>query len=341
MSCTVTLQPFGVEFDCVDGETVLGAALRNGISLRYGCKHGNCGSCKAKIVAGEVDQDDASEAALMTFEREQGLALLCAAYPAEDIVIELADDYTEEELSSAPPIGDYEAEIIGLKPLTHDIVQLDLQLRQPDFMRFNAGQYVEIRVPGSDAWRAFSMANSPSDGGRISLMIKMIPGGVISGYLRETAKVGDRLDVRGPYGQFSVSAGTAPIVMIAGGSGMAPIASMLHWLAEQNCSRPIVFYFGARAKRDLFLAEELESLAQRLPQFRYVPALSSPEEGDEWSGASGLITEVLQRDSGNLRGSEAYLCGPPPMIDAAVEVLRAKGMFSTRIRFDKFVSTAS
>lgn len=340
MSHTVTLEPFGVSFDCAEGETILGAALRNGISLRYGCKHGNCGSCKAQITEGEVYQDSASEVALMQFERDQGLALLCAAVPEEDIVITLSDDYTEEELSSAPPIGEYEASIVGLAPLTHDIVRLELKLLRPDSMRFNAGQYVEINVPGSEDWRAFSMANSPSDPSRVVLMIKMIPGGAISGYLRERAQLGDPIRLRGPYGQFSIAPGVAPIVMIAGGSGMAPIMSMLSELAEQGVTRPITFYFGARAVRDLYLGEEIEALASKLPDFRYVPALSALEPGDHWSGATGLITEVLQQTPGSLRGSEAYLCGPPPMIDAAVELLKAKGMFSTRIRFDKFVSTA-
>ena len=340
MSYTVTLQPFGVSFDCAEGETILGAALRNGVALRYGCKHGNCGSCKAQITEGEVDQATASEVALMQFERDQGLSLLCAAIPEEDIVIELSDDYTEEELSSAPPIGDYEASISAIKSLTHDIVQLELKLRQPDFMRFNAGQYVEINVPGTEAWRAFSMANSPSDSDRVVLMVKLIAGGAVSSYLRDRAQPGDPINVRGPYGQFSVALGSAPIIMIAGGSGMAPIMSMLSWLAEQQTTRPIRFYFGARAVRDLFLVDELAELAQRLPDFQYIPALSALEPGDEWNGERGLITEVLQRQGGSLRGSEAYLCGPPPMIDAAVEVLKAKGMFSTRIRFDKFVSTA-
>lgn len=340
MSYTVTLRPFGVSFDCAEGETILSAALRNGISLRYGCKHGNCGSCKAQIAEGEVDQAHASEVALMQFERNQGLALLCAAVPEEDIVIELADDYTEEELSSAPPIGDYKARVVAVEALTHDIMRLELKLQQPDFMRFNAGQFVEINVPGTDAWRAFSMANPPSEPDRVVLMIKLLPGGAVSGYLRERARPGDPLNVRGPYGQFSVAPGVAPIIMVAGGSGMAPILSMLNELAEQRTTRPIRFYFGARALRDLFLTEEIAALGRRLPDFRYVPALSAPEPGDRWDGETGLITEVLQRHSGNLRGSEAYLCGPPPMIDAAVEVLKAKGMFSTRIRFDKFVSTA-
>ncbi|WP_281783320.1 NADH:ubiquinone reductase (Na(+)-transporting) subunit F [Sinimarinibacterium flocculans] len=336
----MTLQPFGVSFDCAEGETILGAALRNGVSLRYGCKHGNCGSCKAQIAEGEVDLVDASEVALMQFERDQGLALLCAAVPEEDIVIALSDDYTEEELSSAPPIGEYEATVTALKPLTHDIVQLDLNLVQPDFMRFNAGQYVEINAPGTDAWRAFSMANAPGEPDRVVLMIKLIPGGAVSGWLRDGARVGDALRLRGPYGQFGIAPGIAPIIMIAGGSGMAPIVSMLNALAEQKTTRPVTFYFGARAVRDLFLGEEIAELGRRLPDFRYIPALSALEPGDEWDGETGLITEVLQREAGSLRGAEAYLCGPPPMIDAAVEVLKAKGMFSTRIRFDKFVSTA-
>ncbi|MBL6751107.1 MAG: 2Fe-2S iron-sulfur cluster binding domain-containing protein [Nevskia sp.] len=339
MRHSVTLQPFGLSFDCAADETILAAAQRCGITLRYGCKHGKCGSCKARIAEGMVDQEGASEAALTGYERDAGLALLCSAYPVEDVVIELADGYREEELSSGPPIAEYSARLSGLRNLTQDIVLVRLDLQQPPAMAFNSGQYVEIEVPGTGSWRAFSMANPAGDDRHADLMIKLLPGGVASEYLRSRARIGDTVALRGPYGQFCLSLGTAPIVMVAGGSGMAPIASMLGWLARQGSRRPITFYYGARSVRDLFWGDELLALQQQLPALRYLPALSESGADDGWTGERGLVTEVLERDCGNLRGAEAYLCGPPPMIDAAIVVLRAKGMFSSRIRFDKFVST--
>jgi propane monooxygenase reductase subunit len=340
LSYAVKLQPFGVVFECAENETILAAALRSGISLRYGCKHGNCGSCKARIAEGVVDQPGASEAALTAYERSAGLSLLCSAYPVEDVVIELADDYREEELRSGPPIAEYRAALAAVGSLTHDIVQLRLQLIEPQAMAFESGQYVEMRVPGTGSWRAFSMANPSADNGQVVLMIKLLPGGVAADYLRNRARAGDEIALRGPYGQFRLSPGTAPIVMVAGGSGMAPLASMLACLAAQGTTRQITFYYGARARRDLFWGSEIAALQKRLPTLRYVPALSEPAAGDNWRGERGLITAVLERDCGKLRGSEGYLCGPPPMIDAAIAVLRNKGMYSSRIRFDKFVSTA-
>lgn len=338
---TVTLRPFGIEFECQDQETVLSAALRAGIALRYGCKHGNCGSCKAQIAEGDVDLEGASEAALLSYERAAGVALLCSAYPLGDIAIDLPDDYDEAELRSAPPIQEFDTTVTEIRPLTHDIVMLRLSLQNSAVIDFKSGQYVEINVPGTHQWRAFSMANPSHDSTQIVLMIKLLPGGAASGYLGDRARPGDRVAVRGPYGQFRLAEGTAPIVMVAGGSGMAPIASMLGDLSRRASDRPIALYYGARTKRDLFWESELRSLQQTLPNFRFVLALSDPAPMDDWQGAMGRITDVLDRDCGNLRGTEGYLCGPPPMIDSAIAVLKAKGMFSTRIRFDKFVGTGS
>ncbi|NNL85855.1 MAG: 2Fe-2S iron-sulfur cluster binding domain-containing protein [Myxococcales bacterium] len=339
MSYAIQLLPFDISFDCEEEETILDAALRQGINLRYGCKHGGCGSCKAQIAEGEVDVGEASTFALMDYEQNQGLALLCSAYPLSDVAIELADDYEEAELRSGVPIREFEAGVEALAPLTHDIWQLRLALRKPSSMTFEAGQYVEIQVPGTDSWRAFSMSNAPSDEGRVELMIKLLPGGLFSGFLSERLAVGDALKLRGPFGRFVLAETEAPIIMVAGGAGLAPIAAMLRALAERNSQRSITFFYGARTTRDLFWLEELEALAGQLESFEFIPALSEPGAADVWDGEVGLVTEVVDRRCEKLRAAEAYLCGPPAMIDAAIEVLRAKGLFSARIRYDKFVST--
>lgn len=340
MKHRITLEPFGVTFECAEDESILDAAIRGGIALRYGCKHGGCGTCKAQILDGEVDLERASGFALMEYEREAGLALLCSAMPMEDVVVQLDDDYEEAQLYTGIPIRTFRARIGDKRALTHDIYFLRLLLEEPMAIEFNAGQYVEVQVPGTNQWRAFSMANSPRNGGQIDLMIKILPGGLFSGAVTSHFVVGTEITLRGPFGQFSLSDSAAPVVMVAGGSGMAPIVAMLEVLTEQNSGRDIVFCYGGRSARDLFWLEEIADLGARLQSFRFVPALSA-ESGPSWQGESGLVTEVLDRLSGNLRGSEAYLCGPPAMIDAAIVVLRAKGMFSARIRYDKFVSTAS
>ncbi|MSQ68732.1 MAG: 2Fe-2S iron-sulfur cluster binding domain-containing protein [Gammaproteobacteria bacterium] len=338
MSFSITLAPFGLQFECAAEETILAAALRQGIGLRYGCKHGACGSCKARIVEGEVDLAQASGFALMGYERDAGLALLCSAYPLDDIVVQL-EDYTETELHAARPTVARTGRVVACTPCSPDIWQLLLALEGGEGLDFDAGQFVEVNVPGTDEWRAYSMANAPSDRHLIELLIKKIPGGCFSGLLPHALPEGTRVAVRGPYGQFNVQVGSAPIVMVAGGSGMAPILSMLRALAAQACAREIVFYYGARTAADLICGPELAALAAQLPAFRYIPTISEPMVAAPWAGETGLVTAALARDGGNLRGAEAYLCGPPGMVDAAAAVLKIQGMFSSRIRCDKFVST--
>lgn len=336
----ITLEPFGVEFECGEDETILSAALRHGVGLRYGCKHGACGSCKARIAAGEVDLAEASGFALMQYERDAGMALLCAAYPLEDIVVAL-EHYDEAELHAAHPIVELNCRITARHKLSPDIWQLVLEIDGDTPLQFNAGQFVEVRVPGTDEWRAYSMANAPGDGRTIELIIKEIPNGRFSSVLAQSLAVGDGLSVRGPYGQFKVQDGSAPIVMVAGGSGMAPILSMLRLLDAERSQREMVFYYGVRSTNDLICSVEIATIAATLPGFRYVPVVAQTDESGSWGGEVGLVTDAIERLSGDLRSSDAYLCGPPAMIDAAIEVLKRKGMFAARIRFDKFVSTAS
>ncbi len=336
---TITLLPFEKRFTCGEDETILAAALRQGINLRYGCKHGGCGTCKALVVEGEVDQPEASTFALMDFEREQGMALLCSAYPLGDIAIELSD-YEESELEGGAPIGKFLAEVGAIEYLTHDIVGLKLRLIEPERISFKAGQYVDLLVPGASETRSYSMANPPSRNGEVELMVKLMAGGLFSEYLRGQIKAGARLTLEGPYGNFHLRENERPALFIAGGSGMAPMLSLLRDMAEKQDRRSVTFFYGARAKRDLFQLAELFGLEKLLTCFRFVPALSEPSAGDEWEGAKGLITEVVAREVSAADGMEAYLCGPSVMIDAAIAVLGRLGVSEHDIHFDKFVTKA-
>ena len=179
MKHLITLEPFGVEFECGEDETILSAALRNGVGLRYGCKHGACGSCKAQISAGEVDLAEASGFALMQYERDAGIALLCSAYPLEDVVVSL-ESYDEAELNAAHPIVELNCRITARQKLSPDIWQLLLEIDGDTPLQFDAGQFVEVNVPGTDEWRAYSMANAPGDGRSIELIIKELPDGRFS-----------------------------------------------------------------------------------------------------------------------------------------------------------------
>lgn len=339
MAYTITLLPFEKEFSCEEDETILTAGLRQGYNLRYGCKHGGCGSCKALITDGEVDQGEASSFALMDFEREQGYALLCSALPLSDITIDVSD-YEEEELTAAPPIQEYQAEVESILALTHDIRGIHLQLLEPAVMTFKAGQYVDVLVPETREWRSYSMANPPSRNAELELMIKLMPGGLFSTYADRQLQPGERLTLQGPYGSFFLRDTNRPAIFIAGGSGMAPILALLRDMAEKQDPRPVTYFYGARARRDLFCLEELCSFAQRLPNFRFIPALSEPLPSDEWSGEVGLITEVVKRHIPNFAGMEAYMCGPTVMIDAAIALLRRGGMRESDMFYDKFVTKA-
>jgi propane monooxygenase reductase subunit len=186
------------------------------------------------------------------------------------------------------------------------------------------------------------MANTPASDTRLEFMIKLYPGGRFSGLLEGELSVGDRLEARGPYGVFILREHSdADLIFVGGGAGMAPIWSLLQSMAERGIDRKATYYYGARSRRDLFHLEQFAELQQRLPRFTFVPALSEPEADDGWEGETGLVTEVLDRREGDLGDYEAYLCGPPPMIDAAIPVLQAKGCGEARIFYDKFTITAS
>jgi NAD(P)H-flavin reductase/ferredoxin len=336
---TITLAPFEKQFTCAEDETILAAGLRQGYNLRYGCKHGGCGSCKALIIEGEADQADASSFALMDFEREQGYALLCSAYPLSDITIDVSD-YEEEDLFATIAIQEYLGVVTQITRLTHDIRGIRLRLQQPATIDFKAGQYVDVLVPGTNEWRSYSMANPPSRNEEIELIVKLMSDGLFSSYIEQQLTVGRLVTLRGSYGNFYLRDTKKPALFVAGGSGMAPILALLRDMVEQDDARPVTYFYGARARRDLFQLDELFGLEQRLPNFCFVPALSEPQPSDEWTGERGLITEVVRRCVPNVAGMEAYMCGPTAMIDVALTFLTRSGMSERDIFYDKFVTKA-
>jgi propane monooxygenase reductase subunit len=295
--------------------------------------------CKALVVEGDVDNSEASSYALLDFERQQGFSLLCCAYPESDVAIELWD-YDETALCSGVAVQQFEAEVEQITHLTHDIRGIQLRLLSPATLDFTAGQYVDVRVPGTDEWRSYSMANPPSRNGEIEIMVKLMTGGLFSGYVAQQLKLGEKLTGQGPYGNFHLRDSNREALFIAGGSGMAPILSLLRDLAEERSERPVTYFYGARARRDLFQLEELQALEQQLPHFRFIPALSEPAADDAWEGETGLITDVVKRWVANGAGKAAYMCGPTAMIDAAIVTLTRMGVQEQDIFYDKFVTKA-
>jgi propane monooxygenase reductase subunit len=338
------LEPVGIELEVDEDETILDAAFRQGIMLMHGCKEGQCAACKSFLLDGEVDLDRYSTFALPDFEEAEGYTLLCRAHAVSDVEIELIN-FDEEIIRSGVPIVEATAEVAAVEALTHDIRRLVLRLPEP--VAFSAGQYMDIEIPGADGeHRSFSMANTPGEPDQLEFMIKLYDGGHFSGLLAQSAngngiKVGDRLTCKGPYGVFTLrDSSPRRLVFIAGGAGMAPIISLLRSMAEKGSTRPATFYYGARTEDDLFALEELERLTGVLPDMRFVPALSEANEATGWTGEAGLITDVVDRMEEDLSEVDAYLCGPPPMVDAAIALLERRGCAESHIYFDKFTTSA-
>jgi propane monooxygenase reductase subunit len=304
--------------------------------LMHGCKEGQCSACKSFLLDGEVDLDKYSTFALNDFEKEEGWTLLCRAHAMSDLEIELIN-YDEEVLRSGVALHTETMRVAAIDALTHDIHRLVLNGAE---LNFKPGQYVDIKIPGSDEVRSFSMANLP--GGELEFMIKVYPEGKFSSLLSGGGLArGDELEVTGPYGVFTLRENSdRPILFIGGGAGMAPILALIRSLAEQGSNRPAVYYYGARGPRDLFHLDELAALSERLPNFRFVPALSECREDEVWNGERGLVTDVVIRGESQLSEVDAYLCGPPPMVDAAIGLLVQNGVPESRVYYDKFTTTA-
>ena len=339
---TVRFEPVGIEMEADEDETILNAAFRQGIMLMHGCKEGQCSACKSFLLDGDVDLDKYSTFALPDFEEAEGWTLLCRAHAYSDVEVELIN-YDEEALHGGTPPRTVSTRVAAVEPLTHDITRLCLTVEDEEAFSFKPGQYVDIRIPGGEEGehRSFSMANLAAEAGELEFMIKRYEGGRFSGLLGDDGlKVGDELEVTGPYGVFTLRASSPRrIVFIGGGAGMAPILCLLRSMAEAGVERPAVYYYGARTQTDLFHLDELVELGARLPGFTFVPALSDAPDDDGWTGETGLITDVVERLEDDLADVDAYLCGPPPMVDAAIAMLEAKGVPEAHIYFDKFTTT--
>jgi propane monooxygenase reductase subunit len=333
----VRFEPVGIEIEVGEEQNVLRAAAEQGIMLMHGCKEGQCSSCKSFLLEGdEVELDSYSTFALPDFEKEEGFTLLCRAHVYEDVTIELLN-FDEDMIRSGLPIKEAVAEVEANHPVTHDMRHLVLRLIDADDFKFFPGQYVDMAVPGSEETRSFSMANtSARESGQLEFIIKIYPDGLFSHYLDTKLQIGDRLNLTGPFGVFTLrDAPDTDLVFVGGGAGMAPILCLLRSMAERGIDRKAVYYYGARRRGDLCFEDELRALEQTLPDFRYVPALSE----DEWDGETGLITDIVAAKEGNLSRVHAYVCGPPPMVEAAVPLLTRLGVPEKHVYWDKFTTT--
>ncbi|MEB3023327.1 NADH:ubiquinone reductase (Na(+)-transporting) subunit F [[Mycobacterium] crassicus] len=339
----VRFEPVDLELLVPESKTILQAAFDQGIMLMHGCKEGQCAACKSFLLEGDpddVEHDKYSTFALPDFERDEGHVLLCRAHAYGDLTIELLN-YDEEVIKSGIPIQDATVEVVSKEKVTRDLCNLRLRLVDPPALRYFPGQYVDFKIPGTDICRSFSMASTPTNGGDlIEFVIKIYPDGHFSQILDNQLAVGDRLEINGPYGMFTLRENPdAELLFLGGGAGMAPILSLLRSMAENDIKRPARFYYGARTKDDLCFEDELRAFESTLADFRYIPALSDADDDSDWDGATGFITDVLRGDVTNLDGTDVYICGPPPMVEAALEIMPSLGANEKRIFFDKFTTS--
>lgn len=341
MSYQLTLEPLGATIEVEEGQTLLDAALRQGIYIPHACGHGLCGTCKVQVCDGEVDHGAANPFALMDIERDDGKTLACCATLQTDATIEA--DIEDEPDARIIPVQDYRATVARIEQLTPTIKALHLRLDQP--MPYQAGQYVQVQIPAIGQSRAFSIANAPDASGHaqeIELNVRMVPGGAGTGWLHESLKEGDALSIAGPYGRFFVRHSAAqPMVFMAGGSGLSSPRAMIHELLARECAQPITLIYGQRSREELYYDAEFRALAQKHPQFTYIPALSADCADSDWNGARGFVHEAARAHfEGNFAGRKAYLCGPPPMVEACISTLMQGRLFERDIYTEKFISAA-
>ena len=334
----VTIEPIGEILEVDEGQTLLDAILRAGLHVPYQCGHGLCSTCKVQVLDGEVEHGEASPFALLDFEREEGVTLACCATAQSDLVIEA--DIEQDEDARSIPIDDYEASVEKIWDLSPRVKGVILALDKT--LDFQAGQYVNLTIPGIDGPRAFSIASNPADDKKVELHISLVDGGQATTYVHEKLAVGDRLALTGPLGRFFVRrTKDKPKLFIAGGSGLSSPKSMIEDLLGTDCNQDIYLFHGARNLAELYYADHFEGLASNHSNFTYVGVLSEPETLDDWNGETGFVHEAVDRFfDGKCSGMSAYLCGPPPMIESGIRTLMKGRLFEDDIYTEKFVTQA-
>jgi phenol hydroxylase P5 protein len=344
MSYQLTFDSTGQVLEVEDGQTILDAALRAGIYLPHACCHGLCATCKIAVTDGEVDHGAASNFALMDYEREEGKTLACCATLQSDVTIDAEIEDEPDALNL--PVQDYRGTVSRIENLTPTVKGVWIKLDAPATMVFQAGQYINLVVPGEAQSRAFSIASAPSAAGEIELNIRRVPGGVATGWVHDTLKAGDSVRFSGPYGRFFVrqtehQAGQLPYLFLAGGSGLSSPRSMILDLLEQGCTHSIALVNGARHQAELYHHHEFVALAAQHNNFDYVPVLSNEPEDSGWRGVRGFVHDAAKAHfSNDFRGRKAYLCGPPLMIEACISTLMQGRLFERDIYTEKFISAA-
>ncbi len=316
------------------GQPLLKALNEQGIFIPSACGgRGSCGLCKVQVLQGGGQVLPTELPWLSEEEVQNNVRLSCQFKVKQDVEIKIP-----EELFL---VKAFQTKVARIRDLTYDIKEVTLELIDPPEINTQAGQFIQFQVPeyeltDEEVYRAYSISSAPSDNKRVELEIRLVPNGICTTYVHKFLKEGDTVMINGPYGDFYLRDTEREIICVAGGSGMAPIKSILLDMVDNGISRKTRYFFGARTTKDIFLLDEMKELEEKLPDFTFIPALSDPQDDEQWSGETGLITDVIDRMVDNVQETEAYLCGSPGMIDACVKVLKNKGIPEELIYFDKF-----
>ncbi|MGR8921883.1 MAG: 2Fe-2S iron-sulfur cluster-binding protein, partial [Gammaproteobacteria bacterium] len=336
------VEPAGVAVTVRGGQRLLDAALEAGLDWPHDCRVGSCGECRCRLTSGRIKPLTDFVYTLPLEDIKDGAILACQSLLKSDVEVEVAlgDEATALETVAAA--------ITGVAPLTHDIVEMTLRLDAPAFATARAGQYLDVSAPGIAAARSYSLARAPrpDDGyAEVVFLIRHVPGGEFTDWLFGGDRRGVTLELSGPFGQFYRRGGSGRIIAIAGGSGLAPIHALLEQAERDGVTRDATVLFGARTQADLYYLDELAAIgAGWHGRFEVVPVLSEEPTDSGWQGARGLVTgavSAVAREGGFRAGDEAYLCGPPPMVDAGIEALTAAGLGAEAIFYDKFLDAST
>jgi len=332
MSFNIRVPASGHEFTAEENETILEAAIRQGVGLPYGCRNGACGKCAGEVISGETACDADSLRATAKKEYEAGKTLFCQACATSDLEIKVREivKNTDIEIKTLP------CRVEKMALLTHDIMKLQLKLPETERMQFMAGQYLEILLKDGKR-RAFSIANAPHDDDFIELHIRHVPDGQFGDFVFDGLKEKTLLRIEGPLGSYFLREDSKrPIILMGGGTGFAPLKGMLEHAFYIKHDRPIHLFCGARAKRDLYMDDIVKPWLEQHKNLKYTAVLSNPAEDDNWQGETGLVHESVVKHYPDLSGFDVYLSGPPPMVKAGMDLFYEKGLPETQIYSDSF-----
>ena len=334
---TLKIEGVDKEISISSKETVLQAALKEGVKFPHSCRVGGCSMCKCQLKDGKVKELTEKSYILSAEELQSNFILACQALPKSDVSV--AVDFSRSDIPEHT-LEKTNGKIIAQNPLTHDISEIVITTEKA--IEYTAGQFAELCVPSvSELPRSYSFGQAPGTNDKeFHFFVRAVPNGELSNWLLSDAAVGTEIVLEGPYGDFYQRSGDEPMVCIAGGSGLAPVLSMLEDAVNNNCKRSVVFLFGARSQKDLYCLDAIEKIGSNWAgDFKFVPVLSEEPEDSDWTGARGFVTTVMEEHCGT--DSQLYMCGPPPMIDAAMDEAKKMGIDEKNVFFDKFLDRSN